>query len=129
MPYFWDIFPNFFEAFPESYEGLSPSSDMQLVLVTVSIVNTFGETLPMFNTDFQIQWHDLGDKEEDYSFAFVDEASATLMPETFSLKKDERVSYQMIYEVPQQARQFSIAFQEFFEDESIGDTFFVSFSR
>ncbi len=67
-------------AYPSEYEGYTPAAGMQLLDVVITIKNTFGEELPMYNSDFQIQWHDLGNGEEDYGFGIEMDSSSTIMP-------------------------------------------------
>ena len=47
---------------------------------------------------------------------------------SYSIPVDETVTYTHVYEVPADATEFSISFQEYFEDETMGDVFFVYFT-
>lgn len=116
-------------AFPSEYEGYIADDGMQLVDVKITIRNTFGEELPMYNCDFQIQWHDLGDGDEDYDFGIEMDDSDTVMPFDYSLADEATCCYHIVYEVPAEAEEFSISFQEFFSDNTEGDVFFTYFNK
>ena len=47
---------------------------------------------------------------------------------SYSIPVDETVTYTHVYEVPADAAEFSISFQEYFEDGTTGDVFFVYFT-
>ena len=112
-----------------SYEGYTPADGMQLIDVTVTVKNTFGDELPMFNSDFQIQWHDLGDKDEDFGVGVILSDSETVMPEEYTQKRAETVTYHIIYEVPAEAKEFSISYLEYYSDDTTGDVFFCFFEK
>ena len=116
-------------AYPSEYEGYTPAAGMQLLDVVITIKNTFGEELPMYNSDFQIQWHDLGNGEEDYGFCIEMDSSSTIMPSEYGLAKGDSCTYHIIYEVPAEAKEFSVSYLEFFSDNSEGDVFFTYFEK
>ena len=116
-------------AYPTEYEGYTPTDGMQLLDVVITIKNTFGEDLPMYNSDFQLQWHDLGDGEDDYDFGIDMISSSTVMPAEYTLAKGDSCTYHIIYEAPAEAKEFSVSFLEFFADNTEGDVFFTSFSK
>ncbi len=115
--------------YPSEYEGLTPSDGMQFLDVVISIKNTFGDELPMFNSDFQIQWHDLGNGDDDYDYGLEVEDSSTIMPVSYGLPAGERCTYHILYEVPAAAKEFSVSYLELFNDDSEGDLFFTYFSK
>lgn len=116
-------------AYPSEYEGYVASEDMQLVDVVITIKNTFGDALPMFNSDFQIQWHDLGDGDEDYGFGVEMDSSSTIMPSEYTLANGDTCTYHVVFEVPAEAKEFSVWFQEYFDDGSQGDMFCTLFNK
>lgn len=116
-------------AFPAEYEGYTASEGMQLVDVVVTIKNTFGEALPMFNSDFQIQWHDLGNGLYDFNYGIEMDDSSTVMPSAYDLPKGDTCNYHLIYEAPADAKEFSLSFMELFSDETEGDVFFTYFQK
>ncbi|MCM1119484.1 MAG: hypothetical protein NC543_09010 [bacterium] len=116
-------------AYPSEYEGYVAQEGMQLVDAVITIKNTFGDALPMFNSDFQMQWHDLGDGDEDYTFGVEMDSSSTVMPSEYTLANGDTCNYHVVFEVPAEAKEFSIWFQEYFENESEGDMFCTTFNK
>lgn len=116
-------------AFPAEYEGYTPNDGMQFLDVVISIKNTFGETLPMYNSDFQIQWHDLGNGEEDYDWGLEIEDSSTIMPYEYELLKGASCTYHVLFEVPAEAKEFSVSYLELFANDTEGDVFFTYFNK
>lgn len=51
-----------------------------------------------------------------------------MLPNQYDLEKAESRTGLLVYEVPEGETEFSIVYQEYFEDESYGDIFFVNFS-
>lgn len=116
-------------AYPESYEGYTATEGMQLIDVVISLKNTDSEAIPMFNNDFQVQWHDLGEGDEDYGSGVILENSTTSMPEEFTLERAATAQYHIIYEVPAAAKDFSVSYLELFDDNAEGSTFFTFFEN
>lgn len=115
--------------FPSEYEGITAEDGMQLLDVVISIKNTFGDELPMFNSDFLIQWHDLGNGDDDFDWGLEVEDSSTIMPVSYDLPAGESCTYHILYEVPAEAREFSVSYLELFNDDSEGDLFFTYFTK
>ncbi len=115
--------------YPSEYEGYRPADGYQLLDAVITVKNTFGEELPMYNSDFQIQWHDLGNGDEDYDYGIEMDSSSTVMPSEFGLANGDSCTYHVIYEVPADAKEFSISYLEYFSDETEGDVFFVYFNK
>lgn len=116
-------------AFPSEYEGYTPDNGMQFLDVVITIKNTFGEELPMYNSDFQIQWHDLGDGPDDYDYGLIIDDSTTIMPDEYGLAKGDSCTYHILYEVPAEAKEFSVSYLELFANDTEGDVFFTYFSK
>lgn len=116
-------------SYADKYEDYEAEDGMILVDAVIEVKNTFGEALPMYNDDFQIQWHDLGDGDEDYGYGIIMEDSKTVMPYEWELKRADKQSYHVVFEVPEDACEFSISYLEFFDDGSEGDVFFTFFER
>lgn len=111
------------------YEGLKPAEGMQLIDATITVTNTFGDEMPLFYDDFQVQWHDLGQEEEFFGYGTLIPGSTTLIPEEMVLKRAETFTGHVVYEVPAEAKEFSISFLELFEDGAEGDVFFTWFEK
>ena len=98
----------------------------QLLVAEITVQNTSDYDMPMFDSDFQAQWGGTGD--DDYSLPISRPFTDNQAPASYSIPVDESVTYTHVYEVPADATEFSISFQEYFEDETMGDVFFVYFT-
>lgn len=117
----------------DSYEGYTPSQDgLQLVVAELTLKNTFSESIPMFDTDFQIQWSSTADDAYDYPITIYLETGKTvgqnMFPDEYELAKKESRTGILVFEVPSGETQFSISYQTRFEDKSAGNLFFVFFT-
>lgn len=114
----------------DSFEGYTPVQEGYCLLVAdVTVQNTFQESIPMFDSDFQIQW----DSDEDDAYDvpvtyYSDPVSDQQLPSEYELAVDEERSGLLVFEVPEGESDFSISYLEFFEDETQGDVFFVYFT-
>lgn len=112
----------------DEYEGYVPADGNQLLVAKVIVKNTFIESIPMFDTDFEILWDD----DADDAYAFPVEDSASINPNFFAdeyyLAVDESASGLLLYEVPAGENDFAIVYQEYYEDGTIGDIFAVYFT-
>ena len=108
--------------------GYTPSAGNVLVVVDITVKNTFSETIPMFDTDFQLQWGD--DSEDAYSFPVVtnEEIIDDQLPEEYELKIKEERTGVLVFEAPEGNEDFSLSFLEYYEDDSEGNLFFVYFT-
>lgn len=115
--------------FPSEYEDYTPDEDMQLVDIVVTIKNTFGDTLPMFNSDFWIEWNKLENVQYNYDYGIEMDGSSTVMPSEFSLADKDTCNYHIIFEVPAKATSFCVSFEECFNNGSTGDVFTTFFEK
>ena len=127
-------------ALTDQYQSLTPDEGMKLLVVNVTTHATQKKPLVLYDTDYQIQWN--GEGELDYSepVTYRDEWAdfagynahidlngiEGMFPGTGILASDEIVTYDYVYQVPQDASGFRLLFKEYFEDESLGDLFIVS---
>ena len=98
-----------------------------LLDVTVTITNTYGEELPMFNGDFFLSY---GDGDEDYCFGSLPEGDSNQdnMPESWSLKANNTVTYHLYYQVPGDATDFYFVYVEYYENDTFGDYYCIYFT-
>lgn len=113
---------------PAEYDGYTPSEGNKLLVLRVKVKNDFGSTLPMYDTDFQLQW---GEGDEDYAWA-VDAFNDKMMPLEWELADKEEVTYDMLFEAPAAQNDFSLVYLEEYTDkdgnEKTGDFFSADFS-
>lgn len=118
------------------YDGHTPADGSRLILCNVTLVNTFGEELPMYDSDFQLQW---GDGDEDYTWSVdplaVDEdgmPTNAQMPLEWFMPDGAEETYDLLFEVPADAAEFDLAYLEQYVDEDgnegQGDLYLVHFT-
>ena len=124
----------------DQYQSLLPDPGMRLLVMNITTHATQKNPLVLYDTDYQIQWNGEGDLDYSEPVTYRDEwADFTgykryidldslegLYPTTGVLAPDETVTYDYVYQVPQDASGFRLLFKEYFEDESLGDLFIVS---
>lgn len=113
----------------DEYEGYTPEEGKSLMVADVTVKNTFYESIVMFDSDFQVQWN--SDAEEDYDFPITfygNEMSDEQLPEEYELSVNEERTGLLVFEVPDDKKDFSISYLELFDDDSEGDVFFVYFT-
>ena len=130
--YFFDYTVNSAYLCPE-FEGYTPSQEGYTLLVAdVTVKNTFNESIPMYDTDFQVQWN----TEDGYDVPityYADAVSDQQLPTEYELAVDEERTGLLVFEVPADQKDFSISYLELFESETSeegdeGDVFFVYFT-
>ncbi len=115
----------------DEYEGIKPSADHSLLVVDMTLTDTrTDESVPMYDSDFQVQW---GGKEEmDFAVPVTYESSIeggeTMFAAQYTLEPGTPVTNHLVFEVPSGNTDFSMLFQEYFSDESLGDLFCVKFT-
>lgn len=107
-------------------ENASVSEGTMMLDLVITIRNTFGQSLPMYYNDFQLQY---GEGDYDFCYSVLDDTLPLSMPESYTLKRGESVTYHMYFEVPETATEFSLAYLEIYDDDSTGDVFFIYFER
>lgn len=115
------------------YNGYAPASGNKLLVAEVTVKNTVTESIEMYDTDFQVQWG--GDGEDDFDYpitCYVDPVSDEQLPGIYDLGVNETKTGMLVYEVPEDSKDFSISHLELFDDGTEegeeGDTFFVFFT-
>lgn len=132
--YFMDFTVN--SAYTTSdYNGHTAPEGMKVLVVEMTIKNTFSETLPMYDDDFQGQWSASAETGE---FAWpitegedgsdLDTVCDEQLPATYELAVNESRTGTLVFDVPADEKDFSVSHLELFDDDSEGDTFFVFFT-
>ena len=124
----------------DQYQTLTPDEGMNLLVLNITVTATQNNPLVLYDTDFQIQWGSEGELDYSEPVTYRDEWAdfngykkyvdldtlEGVFPGTGILIKDETVSYDFVYQVPQDPQSFRLMFKEYFEDESLGDMFIVT---
>ena len=132
--YFMDFTVN--SAYTTSdYHGHTAPEGMKVLVVNMTIKNTFNESLPMYDDDFQGQWSASSETDE---FAWpiteaedgsdLEVVSEEQLPAEYELAVNETRTGDLVFDVPADEKDFSISHLELFDDDSEGDTFFVFFT-
>lgn len=117
------------------YHGHTPPEGKKVLVVEMTIKNTFKETLPMWDDDFQGQWTASAETEE-YAWPITEgEDGSDLetvadeqLPAEYELAVGESRTGMLVFDVPADEKDFSVSHMELFDDGSEGDTFFVYFT-
>lgn len=114
----------------DEYEGYTPADGYEILVADVTVKNTSTSTLPMYDTDFQVQWND--DADDAYGFPITldlnDVLNDQMLPGEYDLAIAKSINGLLVYEVPAGNKDFSISYLEMFDDDTTGDVFFVYFS-
>ena len=115
------------------YKGYTPSEGYQLVVVSMSLRNNCGQSVDMWGDDFVILWGSDDDDTFDLDIPLPAGISRDQFPDEYVLGINATKSGVLVFEVPEEFRDFSIGFMEIFESETDpdgeeGDTFFVDFT-
>ena len=132
--YFMDFTVN--SAYTASeYHGHTAPEGMKVLVVEITIKNTFNESLPMYDDDFQGQWSASSETDE-FSWPItegeggsdLDTVAEEQLPAEYELAVNESRTGDLVFDVPADEKDFSISHLELFDDDSEGDTFFVYFT-
>lgn len=99
----------------EEYEGYAPSAGNKLVVLELTLKNTFGESIDMWREDFVILWDD-PDENSGVDIPLPAGISGDQFPDEYPLGINATKTGLLIYEVPTDFRDFAVAFQELKED-------------
>lgn len=112
--------------FCQNFQGYTAREGYQLIVLDMTIENTFDEEVPMFDTDFWVEWGE-DDYDFDYSYPVSDlyDISTDFLPERYYLTTDDIVTGLLMYEVPVGYSEYMLIFEEYFEDGDVGDWFGV----
>lgn len=116
----------------DKYENYTPQEGKELLVAEVTIKNTHRESIPMFDTDFQVQWNDSADDAFDVPVTYYADSTDTIgkdvLPYEYTLAVNETKTGLLVFEVPTGLKDFNISYLEEFDDDSTGNVFFVYFT-
>lgn len=114
-------------------DDYTPAEGYALMDVVIEVKNTFGDTLPMYDSDFELWWGDrYADEDQDKLAIVLDALDDEGAPLEYDLADGETLTYHYLYEVPADVKDFEVLYLEAFESDSddgeYGDAHFVKFS-
>ena len=124
------------------FDGYTPSQGNKYVVVTVNIINTQLTTLPMFDDDFELTWNintTNTDVESVYpvsvlvgedpsAYESYETLSDLQLPITYEIPIGESKEGILLFEVPDDAVDYLMAFVEYYTSGETGNTYFVAFN-
>ena len=113
----------------KEFEGYKPSEGNKLLVADVTVHNITNSSIPMFDTDFQVQWGD--DADDAYNFPITyygNTVSTAQLPKKYDLAVNESKTGLLVFEVPEDANEYAVSYLERFADGTVGDAFFVYFT-
>lgn len=121
----------------DDYHGFTPQDGNVLLVVKLDIENTMNSSIPMSDLDFQAQWGD--DADDAFAWPITSDPETmddrgTLcdeqLPYEYEMSVGEKISGgELVYEVPEGYKDFSISAIDDFADESEdGSVYFVYFT-
>lgn len=126
------------------FDGLTPAEGYKFLVADLTLYNHTGVTQPMFDTDFEVLW-DLDD-DDAWAWPECDEVqdengeiqylsrSDKQIPVEFELGIHKTQTGVLLYQVPEDSKDYFISFYEIFAaqeeggDPEYGDSFYVRFS-
>ena len=121
----------------DDYHGFTPQDGNVLLVVKLDIENTMNSSIPMSDLDFQAQWGD--DADDAFAWPITSDPETmddrgTLcdeqLPYEYEMSVGEKISGgELVYEVPEGYKDFSIsAIDDFADETEDGDVYFVYFT-
>ena len=110
----------------DQYLGYEAQQGNTLIVVTITVQNTFEEAITMFYDDFVIYWNNGEGQEDGYAYPLEPYADELLGVE-YQLGKGKTSTGELVFEVPQETEQYCISFLEIYEDDFTGNLFEIYF--
>lgn len=113
----------------DEFNGYVPAEGNRLLVAEITVKNTFNESIVMYDTDFQVQWNSTGEDDYDFPITFyADPVSEEQLPAEYELGINKDRTGLLVFEIPEDRKDFSISYLELFDDDSEGNVFFVFFT-
>lgn len=119
------------------FDDLETDEGYKFLVLNITLYNSSNYTVPMFDTDFWVEWDvQEGENEEDaWAYPLYDQdgdeyitASDLQLPIEYELSIRETRSGILLFVVPETCTDYFLGFTEYYENETEGDTFYVRFS-
>ena len=115
----------------QSYGDYTAAEGKKLLIVEITMQNTFRGSLPMFASDFYVvyDWNsDPVSYADPINAENDDHTSGDMFKSEYSLAINETMNGVAVYEIPAESRDITLLFDEYFENEEYGDTYEVDFT-
>lgn len=106
------------------YEGYTAAEGYKLVVTELTIHNTETYSMPMGQYDFMIAW---GDGEEDFTYPMEQYCDKQYADE-YEIGINKTVEGALVFEVPADQKDLALGFEEYYEDESVGELYVTYFT-
>ncbi len=124
------------------FDGFTPAEGNKYVVVTINIINTQLTTLPMFDDDFELTWNinttntDIESVypvsvlvgEDPSAYESYETLSDLQLPITYEIPIGESKEGILLFEVPDDAVDYLMAFVEYYTTGETGNSYFVAFN-
>ena len=104
--------------YPEYVQGA-----FLVVDITVENVLDLDEPMPMYTTDFLLSWEGCDDPEVSYV-----KFSDMQLEDEWEMDYGEQVRGCLVFDCPSDVTEFSLIFEEIWEDDFVGDTYVMNFT-
>ncbi len=115
----------------QTYGDYTAAEGKKLLIVDITLQNTFRGSLPMFASDFYVvyDWNsDPVSYADPINAENDDHTSGDMFKSEYSLAINETMNGVAVYEIPAESRDITLLFDEYFENEEYGDTYEVDFT-
>ena len=113
-------------ALVDEYEGNKPGRGNLYLVAEVALANALDKPVPIWSNELLLQW---GNGDRDFGYP-IEKFADTQMDDECSLPVEGRITGDILFEVPapEGSNEYNISYQEFYEDDVEGNTFYVIFS-
>ncbi len=94
----------------DEFTGLKPAEGYIFLVAELTVKNVWGDTIPMFSSDFQVQW---GEGDYDYGYP-IDKFTGTQMEDEYDMPRGQTITATVVYEIPrlEGTNEYSISYAE-----------------
>ena len=108
------------------YDAVKADRGEKLAVINLTLESTIDRDVTVFDTDFQLQW---GETDDGYGYPVTAEdpslSAEGMMEKAYTLKARQKKTGNLVFRVPEGWNEFWLAFQEFYDTEEEGNTFFI----
>ena len=101
-----------------------PEDGTKYIIANITVTNIYDEPVAVGSYDYMVSWGD-GENDWDYSYkSFYD----GMFPDDTQLAAGESITGDVVFEVPMDAENVSVIYEEYFSDDTTGDIYKVDVS-